>query len=79
MSFFLSYIQVICHIELFHIQTLLVTPTGLPRANEIPLNICKPFAQRYNKYNVSLEDACDECLQRMRDCLDEGLDDVEED
>ena len=28
---------------------------------------------KINKDNVSLEDACDECLQGIRDCLDEGL------
>lgn len=27
----------------------------------------------------SLEDACDEMMQGVRDCLDEGLEDIEED
>lgn len=34
--------------------------------------------KKITNHNVSLEDACDECLQLIRDCLDEGLDDAEE-
>lgn len=33
---------------------------------------------KITKHNMSLEDACDECLQGIRECLDEGLDDEEE-
>lgn len=34
---------------------------------------------KINNYNMSLEDACDECLQSIRDCLDEGIEDDDED
>ena len=34
--------------------------------------------EKINKHNTSFEDACDECLQGIRDCLDAGLDDEEE-
>lgn len=34
--------------------------------------------EKINKCNMTLEAACDEYLQGIRDCLDEGLEDEEE-
>lgn len=37
------------------------------------------FVENKMKTGMTMQDACDECLQGIRDCLDEGLDDIEED